>query len=263
MRRTFLLFAAVCVIGSTQLSYGADLPVKAPVYKAPAAIPFTWTGFYVGAHVGYGWGHTATTNVNGNAPYPAGTQTSGDQNGVLGGFQLGYNYQFAPNWLVGVEGEFSFADIKGDTSEPSVVPGFTTTRLSSATTKTDWIATVTGRLGYTMNDWLFFAKGGAAWARKEISSQTVNPALGNLLLTDLPGDVTRFGWTVGGGIEWAFMKNWSAKVEYDYLDFGSKDEDRNATYFNGATGLAVLTRNVNWHINEVKFGINYHFGGML
>ena len=93
--------------------------------------------------------------------------------------------------------------------------------------------------------------------------ETVNPALGNLLLTEVPGDVTRFGWTVGGGIEWAFLKNWSAKVEYDYLNFGSKDEDRNATYFNGATGLAVLTRNVNWHINEVKFGINYHFGGML
>lgn len=239
------------------------MPVKAPVYKAPVAIPFTWTGLYVGAHVGYGWSHTHTTNVNGNAAFPAGTEAEADQTGVLGGLQLGYNYQFAPNWLVGIEGDFSWADIKGDHSEASVVPGFTATRLDNAHTKVDWTATATGRLGYVMNDWLFYAKGSAAWARKEISSMTVNPALGNLLLASVSGDVTRFGWTAGAGVEWAFMKNWSAKVEYDYLDFGSENEDRNATYFNGATGLAVLTRDVNWHIHEIKFGINYHFGGIL
>ena len=213
--------------------------------------------------MGYGWSHTHTTNVNGNTAYPAGTESMGNQDGVLGGLQLGYNYQFAPNWLVGIEGDFSWAGIKGDTSEPSVVAGFTTTRLDSVHTKVDWTATATGRFGYTMNDWLLYAKGGAAWARKEISSMTVNPALGNLLLTSSPNDVTRFGWTVGGGIEWAFLKNWSAKVEYDYLDFGSKNEDHIPTYFNGATGLAVLTRNVDWHIHEVKFGVNYHFGGIL
>jgi outer membrane immunogenic protein len=244
-------------------SHAADMPVKAPAYKAPAAVPMTWTGFYVGAHVGYGWGHTHKTNVNGNAAYPAGTEETADQNGVLGGLQLGYNYQFAPNWLVGVEGEYSWADVKGDASQASVVPGFTATRLSSTHTKVDWIATATGRLGYAMNDWLIYAKGGAAWARKATDSNTINPAAGNLLLTNVTGDVTRFGWTVGGGIEWAFTKNWSAKAEYDYLDFGSKNENNNATYFNGASGLAVLTRDVNLHIHEVKFGINYHFGGPL
>lgn len=251
MRKLYALLAVgVGVVGLTQTALAAPPPVVA----------YRWTGLYVGAHVGAGWSQTDTVNVNGNAAFPAGTTSSSDQTGILGGLQLGYNWQFAPNWLIGLEGDYSWSGVSGDHSELS--PVTPATRVANSHTDIPWMATVTGRFGYVMNNWLFYAKGGVVWARKEIDSLTVNPAAGNLLLTSLPGDETRTGWTAGGGVEVGFADNWSFRVEYDYFDFGSLDESRNATYFNGATGLPVLIRNVDWHMSAVKAALNYRFNWM-
>jgi outer membrane immunogenic protein len=260
VRKIVLGAVASFLLGGSALA--ADLPVKAPVYKAPPIVLYNWTGIYVGGHGGYGWSHTDSTNVNGNPPEPAGTQTSSDQNGWLGGLQAGFNYEFPSHFLLGVEGDFSWSDLNGDSTESSVVPRFIGLRTSYMNTKINWMATATGRLGYAVNNWLFYAKGGAAWAHKEVNSTTVNPAAGNLLLATITGDDTRTGWTVGGGIEWGFWKNWSVKVEYDYLDFGTETESRSATYFNGASGLNPLLRDVDWHIHVVKVGLNYRFDWM-
>jgi outer membrane immunogenic protein len=243
---------AVAGLGSQALA--ADMPVKAA--PRPVVAAYNWTGWYVGGHIGGGWSGIDITNVNGNAPFPAGTQNSTNQSGVLGGIQAGFNYQMNSNWVVGVEGDYSWASLKGDDTRFSVVPGFTASRLNSTHTEVDWMATVTGRVGYSVSNWLLYAKGGAAWAHKEENGTTVDPTAGNLLRTVITGDETRFGWTVGAGAEWGFAPNWSAKFEYNYLDFGTDRESRNATYLVG-TGLNPLVRDTDFHIRVVKAGLNY------
>ena len=132
-----------------------------------------------------------------------------DTDGFLGGGQIGCDYQFATNWVIGVEGNFSWANISGSSSPPA----FIGTETFDA--KTDWLASVTGRLGYAWDRWLLYAKGGAAWAHDKYNITTY---LGTWATSE-----TRSGWTVGGGLEWAFANNWSAKLEYQFYDFGNRD----------------------------------------
>lgn len=149
------LAAAALLLASTSLSFAADLAVKAPY--APAAV-WSWTGFYLGGNVGAGWGTTESTlaSVNGAlGAVPVGTALAqNSRSGFLGGGQLGYNWQ--SGWVVfGVQGDISGLDVKGSTT----CVGFVT-----CTTKSDWLATVTGRIGGVVADrTLVYAKGGAAW----------------------------------------------------------------------------------------------------
>jgi outer membrane immunogenic protein len=260
VKNLFLSSTAVACLAFSPVM-AADMPVKAPqaVVTAPAA--YNWTGWYVGGHVGGGWTQTDTVNVNGNAAFPAGTQHSSSNSGWLAGIQAGFNYQLSPNWVVGIEGDYSWAGIKGDDSRFSDVPGFTTNRLSNTHGEVDWLATVTGRLGYAVNNSLFYAKGGAAWAHKTEDNNTTDPTAANLVRTLSNGEDTRTGWTVGAGWEYGFAPNWSAKIEYNYMDFGSKTEARTPTYLVG-TGVNPLLRDVDFHIHAVKAGVNYRFNWM-
>ena len=158
-----------------------------------------------------------------------GRRITSSSEGALGGPQLGFNYQFAPHWLIGVEGDYSWSDISDTTSRFSTVPPFTATRFLTSNGKIEWLATLTGRLGYAVDNWLFYGKGGAAWGHFEVNSQTTNPVAGTLQAT-VSGGETRTGWTAGGGIEWGFLGNWSARLEYDYIDFGSQTVSRNVTF---------------------------------
>ncbi len=235
----------------------ADMPVKAPPLAPPAG--YDWTGFYVGGHVGYGWADGKTTNINGTRPFPPGEQSTSSEEGVFGGPQLGFNYQFAQHWLIGVEGDYSWSDISGTTSRFSTVPPFTATRFLTTNSKIEWLATLTGRFGYAVDNWLFYGKGGAAWGHFEVNSQTTNPVAGTLQTT-VSGGETRTGWTAGGGVEWGFLGNWSARLEYDYIDFGSQTVSRNVTF--AATPVPnPLLRTAELHIQQVTFAINYRFGG--
>lgn len=234
--------------------YAADLPVKAPP-RVEAARIYSWTGFYIGAHVGYGWGRTHTTNVNGTAPFPAGTTGQTDLNGIFGGGQVGFNYQ-VDRVVFGVEAEFSASDVRGDRVRFSDVPGFTTTRLQTAETKLKNFTTVAGRLGYANGNWLFYGKGGAVWSESDTHAQTVNPEAGNAINSMSNGNETRFGWLGGAGIEWGFASNWSAKIEYNYMDFGTERVERHRTF---GTGPDPLLRDVNLRVQTVKFGLNYRF----
>ena len=219
----------------------------------------TGPGFYVGGHVGYGWADGKTTNINGTRPFPPGEQSTSSEEGVFGGPQLGFNYQFAQHWLIGVEGDYSWSDISGTTSRFSTVPPFTATRFLTTNSKIEWLATLTGRFGYAVDNWLFYGKGGAAWGHFEVNSQTTNPVAGTLQTT-VSGGETRTGWTAGGGVEWGFLGNWSARLEYDYIDFGSQTVSRNVTF--AATPVPnPLLRTAESHIQQVTFAINYRFGG--
>src|SRR5262249_19970479 len=147
----------------------------------------------------------------------------------LGGGQVGCNYQFAPNWVIGIEGDGQASDIKGDVTQSVSFTdprtGGPNTVTGTAHAKTDWIASVTGPLGWTWDRVMLYAKGGAAWAGDKYSADL--PAFNEHIATS----VTRPGWTVGGGVEWAFWDNWSAKVEYDYYDFSTRNLTLPGTIF--------------------------------
>jgi opacity protein-like surface antigen len=205
----------------------ADLRVpyaREPAYVAP--LIYNWTGFYVGAH----FGGAFTSEDVGTSVGTFSTNPSG----VLGGVQLGYNYQFSPNWLVGVEGELSWTSATGNAS-------FTAGGMSGTfTSNHNWYDTLNGRFGYVQNNWMLYVKGGPAWMNADYAVTT--PAVAGSV------NSTRAGWTIGGGWEYLWAPNWSVKLEYAYLDFGS----------NGVN-FGFAGANFNTQVHEVKLGVNYHW----
>jgi outer membrane immunogenic protein len=243
--------ATVAAIGFASVASAADMPTKAPAYAPPVA--FSWTGFYVGGQVGGGWASSTTTDVDATASYPAGFVDSAiNYSGVLGGLYGGFNYQIN-QFVIGIDGDYSWADLTGSGSDTSPINGGHT----NYSDKIKWVATLTGRLGYAMNyNWMIFVKGGGAWADFSGSSATFSAAGVNT--SNGTASETRTGWTIGGGTEWGFAPHWSAKLEYDYVDFSTANW--NSTLTNVATG-AVTTpaRSATSYMNIVKLGVAYRF----
>jgi len=221
----------------------ADLAVKRPVYRAPPPVAvFTWTGCYIGGHIGGGWTRK-TVSASELAP---GISFTGSTSGFLGGGQVGCNYQFASNWVIGIEGDGSAAGIKGEAT--TTVLGITGT----ARAKTDWLASVTGRLGWAAGPLLVYAKGGVAWAGDKYSADIP------IFDEHITASETRTGWTVGGGLEYGFTNNWSAKVEYLYVNLGSFDTIIPGTVAGFPDAIRVHHKYTD---NIVRVGLNYRFGG--
>jgi outer membrane immunogenic protein len=226
------------------------MAVKAP-YAAPV---WSWTGFYIGGHVGAGWGTTESTLDNIVAPgIPAVAVglpiAQNSRSGFLGGGQVGYNFQ--SGWAVfGVQGDIAGMDVKGTT--PCIV-------VLSCSAKSDWLATVSGRFGGVVADkTLVYVKGGAAWLH---TTHSLNiPALGGvggLGFTGLSADSTALGWLLGFGAEYAFTPNWSAFIEYDYMDFEKKNVAFNLAIPGGPT--ATANANIQNKLSIAKVGVNYKF----
>jgi outer membrane immunogenic protein len=152
------------------------------------------------------------------------------------GGTIGYNYQLG-SWVLGLEGDWDWADIKD-----SVACGAFTCE-----TKNSWLATARGRIGYAFDRWLPYFTGGVAFGKVEANGS--NPAATG-------ASDTRTGWTVGGGLEYAFLGNWSAKIEYLYVDLGS---------FNCGTSCAVgvVSNDVDFKTNIIRAGLNYKFSGPI
>jgi outer membrane immunogenic protein len=270
MKKLLLVGVAGAALIAGLSAHAADLG-RPPPYKAPppvaAPVPiFSWTGCYLGGHVGWGWGRDTISipNLAATAEVPpeevAGItvpSVTANTNGFLGGGQVGCNYQFAPNFVVGIEGDGSAADIKGNLTESVAVPFPPGVLTGTAHGKTDWLASVTGRLGWAAGPWLIYAKGGVAWAGDKFSADIP------FFDEHLEASQTRTGWTVGGGVEWAFWNNWSAKIEYDFYDFGTRSVTLTGTFVPiGETVVIPVTVpgiDVKQTINAVKFGINYRF----
>ena len=247
------LLATIALIGFASVASSADLPVKGPVYKAPVAAPaFSWTGFYVGANVGYGWGGTdwSAFDTFSNSWFPV---ASFSTDGFIGGLQGGYRYQTG-QWVFGAEGSFDWANIKG--SSPCLDG-------ETCSSKTTWIATLTGQVGWAMERTLLYVKGGAAWAHNDhdiSGSQFVFAVLDAPLLSNFnaAGSETRLGWILGAGAAYAFDRNWSGFLEYNYMDFGNTRVDLTCNpAFACVNGVIPL--DVDQHIQVIKAGINYRF----
>jgi len=245
-----LLGAAALSVASAHMAAAADMPTKAPAY-APVAM-YNWTGFYIGGQIGGGWDSSQGTSIDATGSFPAGyVDNKIDGNGFLGGGYAGFNYQIN-QFVIGIDGDYSWADLTGSGQDISPINGGTTTRH----TKVKWIAAVTGRVGYAVNNWMFFGKGGWAWAGFDGDSSTFNTAGVNT--ANGTNSDTRDGWTLGTGVEWGFMPHWSAKLEYDYVKFNTANF--NTTSTNVATGVATsLARSATSDLSEVKLGVAYRF----
>jgi outer membrane immunogenic protein len=223
---------------------GADImPYGGP---PPTVIIFSWTGFYFGAHVGGAWAQKEV--ANGPFAFAGVTYTPAsptvEPTGWLAGGQIGANYQ-AGSWVFGVEVQASWADLSGSAGCSSATVAVTLTASCSA--KVDSLGTIAGRLGVAFDRVLVYAKGGAAWANDKYE---LNSAILNFNANE-----TRWGWMVGAGLEYSFTDSWSAKIEYNYLDFGDRSVE-----FTDTTDQVSLDASIRQHIHVVKTGINYRFG---
>lgn len=225
------------LLSGTLVAFGLTIPGMAiaadlgapPVYKAPPAIApvYSWTGFYIGANAGYGWnqndGSAFCVNPVGAFNGPGCDSIPGsqiDSKGFIGGGQIGYNWQVSPNWLLGLEADFQGSDIKGSLNFPGPIPIIPSGAIAgtyAASEDIDWFGTVRARAGLTFDRVLVYGTGGLAYGKVDVSQALVFPAESY----SSSASVTKTGWTAGGGIEWAFANNWSARLEYLYYDLGT------------------------------------------
>ena len=245
---TYASIAALAVALAAP-AVAADLPARAPapapVYAAPI---FTWTGFYVGAQAGYGWGRGTTVDVDG---YNGPPNVSHKPKGWTGGLYAGYNYQLS-SIVLGAELEAGYLGLKGAGQYGPYV-GVRLPTDSRASTKAGWYGAVTGRVGLALNNWLLYAKGGYAWTGVKSSFIDSDPAGTTLASGTSTG--SRNGWLLGGGVEYALNNNWSARLEYAHLDFGK------ATHTALDAGAAPWRFRHKLNADLVRVGLSYKFGG--
>jgi len=241
MKKVLLVTASLIALGAAAPALAADLAAR-PYTKAPAMIAavYDWSGFYIGVNGGWGSSHNSWDS---NAPFLVGSEGSHDATGGTVGGQVGYRWQ-AGTWVFGLEAQGNWADFSG--SNVSVrFPGFVNT------SKIDAFGLFTGQIGYAVNNVLFYVKGGAAVTS---DSYRINTVAGTL--AGVTGDDTRWGGTVGVGLEYSFAPNWSVGIEYDHLFM----QDR--TYgFATPAGTAFGNDRIRQDVDLVTARLNYRFGG--
>ena len=283
MKRIVIGMAAAMSLFATG-ALAADLAAR-PYVKAPVMVDpvWSWTGFYVGANGGYSWGRSRTdvsyTNTATGAVIapPAGsiTNASFDMNGGVAGGQAGYNWQNA-NWVYGIEGDLQWSGEKGSAifncagvapAGGACLPGLTflpAGGLAGTTLTIDqklqWFGTVRGRVGILATPKvLFYGTGGLAFGEiKTTGTMTGFTPAGVAVGSIGSSSTTRAGWTVGAGVEGKITQNWSAKLEYLYMDLGR--------FGSGPFTLApasAIAANVSSRFTDhiLRAGINYQFAG--
>jgi len=217
------LLALALFSAAVMSAQAADQAVPGgPSYYPNAYYPnsINWTGWYVGAQLGGSFGRARWTD-----PISS-TSNSLQPSGVLGGGQLGVNWM-RDSLLLGAEADLTFTGLESSTN--------------AASFSSRWLSLLTGRVGYAFNQFLLYAKGGAAFAS----------ARATVHLADT-GTTTQVGWAVGGGVEYAINSNWSARIEYDFVDLPSRD-----MILHGPRGAFPV--GIDFTIQKVVAGINYRF----
>jgi outer membrane immunogenic protein len=268
MEKTFLSLAVIAAVGAGSLGARAADMAPAPYVKAPIVAPvYNWTGFYIGGNVGYSWGRSNDTSTltNGAGGALITTATGSNLDNVVGGGQIGYNWQVDRSWVLGLEADFQGTGEKGNINYtcPAGVCTPTTGGLAvtpgpavplTATQQIDWFGTVRGRVGVLATPtWMVYGTGGLAYG--EVKTGVTSP------LATVSATNTNVGWTAGAGIEGVIGGNWTAKLEYLYVDLGKVSGGLNTGV--AALGGGTLSQNYNSHVtdNVVRLGINYRWGG--
>jgi outer membrane immunogenic protein len=247
------LTIAVALAAAMVPAAAADFPVEGIYQARPVVVVFRWTGVYIGAHVGGGRGFVDENPL----PFLAQNSTivplptSIGVGGWLAGGQIGANYQI-DSWVLGFEAQASWANFTGSsTCAATAIPALGGVGGASCTAKIDAMGTIAARLGVAFDHLLLYGKGGAAWTNDNYQV-LMNPAALPLLFSV---NELRWGWMVGIGVEYAFTDNWSAKIEYNYMDLGT-----DALHFVERSGAVFMDANFRERVNIVKVGVNYRFG---
>jgi outer membrane immunogenic protein len=220
MRRILFVTTSLLALSATSV-LAADLPRGMPPAKAPVFVPgYSWSGFYLGVNGGYGWGRS---DWNGFA-------SDTDISGGMVGLTAGYNWQ-APGspWVFGLEGDIDWTNIKGSYTNLACPTG--------CEIKNSWLGTVRGRLGYAMDRVMPYVTGGLAVGDVRATQAGVASV-----------SETNAGWTVGAGIEAAVAANWTAKLEYLYVDLGDV-----------SCAACLRASNVDFQSHVVRAGLNLRF----
>lgn len=235
MKKHTLIGAVAALLLAPTAALAADLPVKA---AAPVAPVYDWTGFYIGATAGGSLGASDQVNPTTKLSFANGYNIKGG----LGGATIGYNWQVS-RFVIGFEGDGSWGSEYGSNTDIGTVgrPAFL------SYTKETWVATARLRVGYAVDNLLFYGTGGFAAAGAEAGIKNAN----TLALLDSTTS-THSGWVAGVGLEWGFAPNWSAKFEVLHMEL-------NSTAFNTIQGEGSRTVPLNDSIGRV--GVNYRFGG--
>jgi outer membrane immunogenic protein len=268
--RIFTSVAAIALTAGCALA--ADLPSrKAPPVAPPPPPPALWTGFYAGVNAGYTFSDSQNVNLTSLSLSPAApivawaAEANGvyptSNNGFIGGGQIGYNNQFG-SVVAGFEADIPGLASNGGRSTTTIVAPFAANTFFSTnqvSKSIDYLGTVRGRLGYLVTPTLLiygtggFAYGGVQTSASVFQFSTLNGffGAGDTRFSDL-----RTGWTAGGGGEWMFLPNWSAKVEYLYYNLGNQTSD--FTLFRPAGPFAVSQASTRFDGHIVRAGLNYH-----
>jgi outer membrane immunogenic protein len=227
----------ICVV-----SVAVAVLSAAPIPAALSAPTFNWTGFYVGAYAGYGWGRTEATDIgdSGGTPwYHLGQSFHNDSDTFIGGGQAGYNFQFDGNWVAGLEADIGYLGLEGSGVYPDGVYFDTFVK-----TRASYDATFRGRLGVASGSNLFYVTGGAILANFDSYIKSFSTFRSN-------ETGSQWGWTLGGGWEYACDPSWSIKAEYVYYDAGTEDVLLN----NGSNRFSIDNTG-----NLVRVGLNFKLG---
>lgn len=235
MRRFIIAACAgILALAMTPPTLAADLPPpvykpgpKSPSFYSPVPV-FSWTGFYVGVNGGYAFGSSEWSNATGSSDFAI-------DGGLIGG-TLGYNLQTG-TWVWGIEGDIAYSWIEGNNTNAGA--GGVCGGGTGCTTRNNWFGTLRGRIGYAAGRWLPYFTGGLAFGDVEM---TPNNGVSE---TD-----SQFGWTIGAGVEYAFLSPWTFKLEYLYTDLG-KAECSAAT--------CGINTDVSFQTHTIRAGVNYRF----
>lgn len=223
---TLSLLAATIFVGAMSAASAGESP--------RAAMTYDWSGFYVGGTLGYGWGSDTSGQFDqfvdpvgdfGTANYfrAGGNVLPGAvPHGVIGGLQIGYDWQLSSFWVLGVAADFDGSDIRDSKSATFTGGPLSSTTVQTNSAKIDWFGTLRGRVGYALNNLLLYGTGGLAYGRVESNVQLdCTVCIGQPSSFAGSNSVFRSGWTVGAGFEYRLTPNWSVGAEYLYFDLGT------------------------------------------
>lgn len=262
-----LTIALVALSIGSAAATAADMPTKAPAV-APLAPPL-WTGFYVGGHVGGAW-----TRADGSwDPLPQPPAAFGvnpisgdfDDTAFVGGIHAGYNWQFAPAWVAGIEADWSWTDAGKSFTQTWTDFGTTTVEAGTFTTMSmdlRWLATLRGRIGYlVVPQALIYFTGGVAWGDVDYSAQANNGVGGvGAYNAQTSFSDTSVGYVLGGGVEWMFASHWMLRGEYLFYHLNS---GKSATVFDNTGNFpTTFPSGFNWNdleVNVIRAALSYKF----
>jgi outer membrane immunogenic protein len=261
MKKVLISFVAIAAL--TLPAAAADLAAR-PYSKAPAMAMspmYDWSGFYVGGNGGYGSGHNCWEALNDSVPAGATAPGNGGCHDATGGFvggQAGYRWQTGP-LVFGLEAQGDWANFRGSNLDAT----FGTAAFGGVVnrSKIDAFGLFTGQVGYSWNNVLLYVKGGAAVTSDTYDKVTTLPAT----LFTANASETRWGGTVGTGLEYGFASNWSVGVEYDHLFMGTHDV-RTSFFSAGGFGpagtlIATASTRIRQDADLIAVRLNYRFGG--